>query len=188
MKRGAGSTSVRKSSTWGWVGGWALRTRGVTTLPGALVRKRGRRVGSRRAEQACPRARRAAAQRESEGRPPRQGTRGRRAIRISTAGPLAPSLGDQVVNHVIVVGRVTGPLAPCRRARPSSDRVGATRAQRARRSRHSRATCVGGTLCCQAEDVMCCRIWHSISSACLPMLLAMIHYHESKQGAPGDRS
>ena len=40
----------------------------------------------------------------------RQGTRGRRAIRISTTGPLAPSLVDQVVNHVIVVGRVTGPV------------------------------------------------------------------------------
>ena len=58
----------------------------------------------------------------------RQGTRGRRAIRISTTGPLAPSLGDHVVNHVIVVGRVTGPLAPSRRARPSGDRVRATRA------------------------------------------------------------
>eukprot|EP00966_Prymnesium_polylepis_P003600 82204-Prymnesium_polylepis.1 len=32
-------------------------------------------------------------------------------------GPLAPSLVDQVVHHVIVVGRVT-----CRRARPSGDR------------------------------------------------------------------
>eukprot|EP00966_Prymnesium_polylepis_P253269 5853707-Prymnesium_polylepis.1 len=38
----------------------------------------------------------------------------------STTGPLAPSLRDQVVNHVTVVGRVTGPLAPSRQARPGS--------------------------------------------------------------------
>jgi len=75
---------VRKSSKGGG-------TRGVSTLPGAPVRKRGRLVRSRRAEQACPRARRAAAQRESEGRPPRQGTRIRRVI-SARHGPLAPSL------------------------------------------------------------------------------------------------
>jgi hypothetical protein len=142
----------------------------VSTLPGAPVRKRRRLAGSRRAEQACPRARRASAQRESEGRPPRQGTLpsgdlrssmtrplgaeprrpsrqsrnsgrasraargaeprrrtrgsatpvrkrgrlaakghdGRSALRVTT-GPSAPSLGDQGVNHVIVVGRHVPP-------------------------------------------------------------------------------
>ena len=33
----------------------------------------------------------------------------REALRVTT-GPLAPSLVDQVVNHVIVVGRVTCPV------------------------------------------------------------------------------
>eukprot|EP00966_Prymnesium_polylepis_P233995 5412452-Prymnesium_polylepis.1 len=49
----------------------------------------------------------------------------------STSGPLAPSRGDQVVNHVIVVGRVTraagrGRAATgfTRRARPVAERSG----------------------------------------------------------------
>eukprot|EP00966_Prymnesium_polylepis_P042925 997349-Prymnesium_polylepis.1 len=91
--------------------------------PGAPVRKRRRLMGSRRAEQACPRA---AAQRESEGRPPRHAAKGReeRRARLKRVSPLAPSLVDQVVNHVIAVGRAGGgggggPLAPSRRARPS---------------------------------------------------------------------
>eukprot|EP00966_Prymnesium_polylepis_P103263 2391481-Prymnesium_polylepis.1 len=60
--RGFNLGAEDKSSTGGG-GGGALRTRGVSTLPGARVRKRRRLVGSRRAEQVCPRARRAAAQR-----------------------------------------------------------------------------------------------------------------------------
>ena len=44
------------------------------------------------------RARKAAAQRESEGRPPRQGTRGRASSKLqATTGPRAPSLVDQIV-------------------------------------------------------------------------------------------
>ena len=43
----------------------------------------------------------------------------REALRITT-GPLAPSLGDQGVNHVIVVGHVPPSEATCRRARPAT--------------------------------------------------------------------
>eukprot|EP00966_Prymnesium_polylepis_P147713 3412358-Prymnesium_polylepis.1 len=58
----------------------------------------------------CPCAGRAAAQREPEGRttPPRDTMAGapRREAVCSTTGPLAPSLVDQVVEHVVVVGHV----------------------------------------------------------------------------------
>ena len=117
MKRGAGSNLGAEVAVDGGRGGWGPADTGgeyATRRPGE--EEGATRVRSRRAEQACPRARRAAAQRESEGRPPRQGTRGRRAIRISTTAPLAPSLGDQVVNHVIVVvGHVDGRVARTRR-------------------------------------------------------------------------
>ena len=43
----------------------------------------------------------------------------REALRVTT-GPLAPSLGDQGVNHVIVVGHVPPSEATCRRARPAT--------------------------------------------------------------------
>eukprot|EP00966_Prymnesium_polylepis_P177097 4101803-Prymnesium_polylepis.1 len=57
-------------------------------------------------------------------------------------GPLAPSLVDQAVNHVIVVGRVT-----CRRARPSNDRVRATRGRSpSGRGRRRRRHACAGTL------------------------------------------
>ena len=44
----------------------------------------------------------------------------RREARRVTTGPLAPSLGDQGVNHVIVVGHVPPSEATCRRARPAT--------------------------------------------------------------------
>ena len=52
---------------------------------------------------------------EEEGTTRRQGTRGRSATRVTT-GPSAPSLGDQGVDHVIVVGRDTMAGAPRREA------------------------------------------------------------------------
>ena len=79
------------------------RTRGIATC-GASVSARPEGGGSTRVRRPTT--------------PPRGtmvGAPRRETLRVTT-GPLAPSLVDQVVNHVIVVGRVT-----CRRARPSGD-------------------------------------------------------------------
>ena len=164
MKRGAGSTSVRKSSTgggWGWgpadTGGeyaaWRPSeveeaTRGIATC-GASVSARPEGGGSTRVRRPTT--------------PPRDTMAGaprREALRVTT-GPLAPSRGDQVVNHVIVVGRHVPPGEAERRpgsrdARGWSPRGrGRRRALAARRRRHRRAICAAGTLICQAEGIYC---------------------------------